>query len=97
MSSQCPVVLIEGQGNLKYIMYTHIYIYLCEHLFCQPAVFVRKLLTEIEFKELLKRFFIKSLKLLIKNEFYIGHYSENQVLNDTKKKDLRNSYRFNAI
>lgn len=47
-------ILIQGQGNLKYIMYTHIHIYLCKHLLCQPAVFVRKLLTDLDIEELFK-------------------------------------------
>lgn len=44
-----------------------------------------------------EEFLIKSLKLLIKNELYLGHYSEKQVLSGTKKKKLRNSNKFSAI
>lgn len=66
------MVLIQWQDNLKYI----VCIYLCEYLICQLAVFVRNLLE--------RQFLIKSLKLLIKNKFYLGHYSEKQVLNGKK-------------
>lgn len=77
-SSQCPKVLIQWQDSLKYIMY----IYLCEYLICQPAVFVRKLLDRIQSS--FDDFLIKSLNFLIKSKFYIDHYSEKQVLKDKK-------------